>query len=50
MNDEPTIPPHRPNTPRTWILKAWEAIQAHPDRALMFGLGFLMALLLAWIF
>jgi len=48
MNDEETQPPvaRKPNTPRTWLLKAWEAVKAHPDRALCLVLGFLAGAIL----
>ena len=45
MSDETPIPPEvQPNTPRTWLRRAWAyakaAVMAHPDRALFFVLGF----------
>ena len=44
MSDDPTLPPTAPNTPRTWLRRAWAyakaAVMAHPDRALFFVLGF----------
>ncbi len=53
MADDPetTLPPHQPNTLRTWLPRIWAAavaqVQAHPDWAL--GL-FLVALGVAIIF
>ena len=41
MNDEATIPPRQPNTPRNLLRKLIAAVKAHPDRAIAFVLGFL---------
>lgn len=36
MSDpETTLPPRQPNTPRTWLRRAWAAVLAHPDRAII---------------
>ena len=39
-NEDPTLPPRTPNTPRKFIGIAVAAVKAHPDRLLMFVLGF----------
>lgn len=40
LNDEDTLPPRAPNTPRTWLLRAKAWGQEHPDWLLAFFLGF----------
>ena len=41
MNDETTIPPRQPNTPRVWLKRgvAWAAL--HPDWLIAFLFGFI---------
>lgn len=51
MNEEPTLPPHQPNTFRTWLPRIWRyvcgAIGAYPDRALiLFLIAFGIAVIL----
>ncbi len=55
MSDETTQPPVRqPNTPRTWLRRAWAWVQMqwrdNPDRVLMFGIGVLAFVAGALIF
>ena len=45
MSDDPTLPPHRPNTTRVWLTRLWRGatgqIAAYPDRALIVFLALL---------
>lgn len=31
MNEDTTLPPHQPNTPRVWIRRVYGWLRAHPD-------------------
>lgn len=31
MSDDQTLPPRQPNTPRTWLRRAWEWAKANRD-------------------
>ena len=49
MSDDPTLPPNAPNTPRTWLRRAWAWCKGHPDYAIpaaTFVLGALLGRLL----
>jgi hypothetical protein len=49
-NDEPTLPPHAPNTLRTWLPRIGAWIAAHPKECAMTAALVFAFVLGAWAF